>query len=143
MKTYIINLGLIFFLIIQVSAQTGSTVNDPATGLQFTVPEGWSGQKVEAGFLMSSNTKKGFILIFYHQYSNLDQIRNEAAHGIADENGTMLYLQGSLNSINNGLAGNFSGTIEWQQARAYVASIISEPIPTVLWTPVALIVINI
>ena len=38
MKTYIINLGLIFFLIIQVSAQTGSTVNDPATGLQFTVP---------------------------------------------------------------------------------------------------------
>ena len=47
MKTYIINLGLIFFLIIQVSAQTGSTVNDPATGLQFTVPEGWSGQKVE------------------------------------------------------------------------------------------------
>ncbi len=59
MKNYIIHLCLIFFLIIQVSAQTGSTVNDPATGLQFTVPGGWSGQKVEAGYLMGSNTKKG------------------------------------------------------------------------------------
>jgi hypothetical protein len=126
MKQFFIQLFILFMFISQVFAQSGSIINDAVTGVQFSIPEGWSGQKTDTGYLLGSNSKKGFILIFYHQYKNLDQIRQEAAQGIVDENGTMLNLEGSLKSISdNGLAGQFSGTIEWQQATAYVASIIS------------------
>jgi hypothetical protein len=105
---------------------TTNSVTDPAIGLQYTIPNGWIGQQIDGGYLFGSNSVKGFLLITYHQYKTLDEIRAEAAQGIADENGTMLTLSGSLVAAGkNGLAGTFTGTVEWQKAKAYAASLVS------------------
>jgi hypothetical protein len=121
--------GQIIFvlLIIQSFAQTSNNlVSDPQTGLQFSIPDGWSGQEMEAGYLLGSNTIKGFILITYHQYTSLQQIKSEASQGIVDQNGTALYLEGAIEKLRDNCVGaTFSGTVEWQQAKAYVASLIS------------------
>jgi hypothetical protein len=125
-KTFLIIILMVLNSINAFNQSINGTISNPAYGYEFTVPQGWQGQQIENGYLFMSNTQKGFILILQHSLTTLDQIKNEANNGIIDDNGTHLILDGSLKKLGqNGLAAPFNGTVEWQQAKAYVISILS------------------
>lgn len=101
-------------------------VGDPYWGLKFSPPQGWVDQKAEQGFLLGCETKKGFILILPHEHGSLNELRAAAKEGLADENGTMLQVDGEIKSFGeNGVAANFRGTVEWQKAKAYAIGLLS------------------
>lgn len=105
-------------------SQTTGKVDLPNLGISFTIPEGWVGQLTDEAYVMGSNTEPGLVLMTAHKYSSLDELRTQAKAGIQDENGTSLRLSGELSQLTeNVLSGEFEGTIEWQQARAFMAGV--------------------
>jgi hypothetical protein len=105
----------------------GNAVNDPQMGISFTAPAGWIVQKQQNGYLLASDTYKGFIIIMPHNYSSLEQMNAEAQQGIVDEqSGIQLQPVSDFQPIGrNGLAGEFSGMLQGQIARAYAIGLIS------------------
>jgi len=125
MKYTIIVLVLLISTTSTFSQQTGE-ISYPNLGLKFSVPDGWLGQESEIGFVMGSNTIAGLALVMTNEVKTLDDMRNEAAIGIVDENGTSLKPSGSLTIIGqNAIGGIFEGTLEWQPARAYVIGMVN------------------
>ncbi len=101
-------------------------LHDPGWGIRFTVPEGWTGHRVDGGFLLGSNTLRGFILVTPLDATTLDDVRAEAQQGLTDDAGTHLMLSTSLESFTeNGLAGNFSGTVGGHPAKARIVGVLS------------------
>lgn len=101
-------------------------VGEPSLGFKFTPPEGWSPNQLQGGYLLGSQTQKGFVLILPHQYATLDELRAAAHEGLQDENGTMLHLEGEIESFGeNGIAVNFAGLVEWQKAKARAIGLLS------------------
>lgn len=101
-------------------------VVEPYWGIRFKSPEGWIPQKTPAGYLLGSHTKKGFILVMQHDYTNVEQLRAAASEGLIDENGTALQLSGEVEAFGKqGVAANFEGTVEWQPAKAYAVGLLS------------------
>lgn len=108
------------------SAKLAATeIGDPYWGVTFQAPEGWVHRQTDEGVLMGSNTEKGVILVFPHSYNSLDELRAEAAKGIAEE-GAQLVLAGGVEAFgSNGLAAEYQGIADGQQARAYAVGLIS------------------
>lgn len=131
MSTYPLLLALLllaFALFTPANAQSPLTgaVSNAVLGVSFTAPDGWIGQETPAGYLYGSYTEPGIILVLTHELTNLDALRAEAQQGLQDENGTALFPSSPLESLgDNGLGGDFSGTIEGEQVQAYVAGFIS------------------
>ncbi len=124
MRTFLFVLAFLLFPAL-VHAQSGP-VGDANLGYQFAPPDGWIAQQVEGGFLLGSHSQYGFVLVLPHEYTTLDQIRAEAQQGLHEAGGTSLQLSSDLVDIgSNGIGGEFGGTIEWQQAKAYAVSILS------------------
>lgn len=108
------------------SSGEAGEIGDPSWGLHFMPPEGWTARPVEGGFLLGSNTLKGFILITPLEATTLDAVRTEAQQGLIDNQGTRLVLSGTLEPFGeNGLAGDFTGAIEGQPARAHIVGLIA------------------
>lgn len=108
-----------------LAAQKTGTVEYKELGLAFSIPQGWIGQETDEGFLMAHHTEPGFILLLPHEYSSLETLRQEAAEGIEEE-GISLHLSGKLDIIgNNGVGGTFTGTLQGQKAKAYIAGLIN------------------
>ena len=108
-----------------LAAQKTGLVEYKELGLAFTIPQGWVGQETDEGFLMGHNTEPGFILLLPHEYNSLATLRQEAAQGIEDE-GVSLKLSGKLDSVGkNGVGGTFTGTLQGQKAKAYIAGLIN------------------
>jgi hypothetical protein len=106
-------------------AVTG-TVVEPYLGITFTVPDAWETYKTEIGYLMVSESEKGFVLVMQHDYNSIDELRSAAREGIADESGTYLQPEGNPESIGtSGIAMHYTGYVEWQQAKAYAVALIS------------------
>ncbi|MCF6360006.1 MAG: hypothetical protein L3J29_04510 [Cyclobacteriaceae bacterium] len=117
---------LSFFLVTSSIAQQQRTIREPAFGVEFTAPEGWQYQKTEEGYLMGHNSIAGVIIITVNPYTTVAEMRQEAYDGIQEEGGTSLKLNGVLKPFGqNGLAGNFQGTINWEQVKAYSIGLIS------------------
>lgn len=105
--------------------QTGK-VSYPTLGIEFNVPEGWKGQETEQGFLIVSNTERGLIAITTHTYKNLDAVKQEAAMGISEGSNIQLQLAGSFNQLaQKAIGAEFTGLVQGQSARAYVAGVIN------------------
>lgn len=104
----------------------GREMRDPGWGIRFTLPAEWTGHAGGGGFILGSNTLKGFILVTPLEATTLDAVRAEARQGIVDDQGTRLVLNGAVEPFGeHGLAGDFAGTIEGQPARARIVGLIS------------------
>lgn len=109
----------------QDSTRVGA-MSDPGWGLRFTPPEGWTARPIDGGFLLGADALKGFILVAPLEATTLDDVRAEAQQGLADGQGTYLTLTGALEPFGeNGLAGDFNGTVGGQPARARVVGLLS------------------
>ena len=109
-----------------VSAQDTGQVDYPYLGIRFNIPEGWQGKEIEIGYILGSNTEPGFILLKTHEARTIDTLRQEAGKGIFEEGGTVLQLAGKLEPVGDqGIGGPFSGTVEFQAAKAYVTAVIN------------------
>ena len=113
-------------LTITLLAQQTGKVSFPSLGVAFTIPSGWLGQEVESGYIMGSQSEAGLILILPHQTKTIDALQAEARQGIVDQNGTVLQLEGSIESMGStGISATYVGTIERQPAKAHVVSLIN------------------
>ncbi len=111
----------------QQAPSGGSRVDVPELGISFTPPPGWTAQKQQGFCILVSGTQRGFILILPHQFSNLQQMATEAGGGFVDEaSGIRLMPTAPFQSFgSNGIAGEFSGVIKGEQARAFVIGLLS------------------
>lgn len=113
-----------------IIAQDTSTglINYEKLGLSFEIPVGWIGQESNGMYLMGSNSKAGLIIIQPHQF-NKDQLQQQARTGIQEGSGTFFQLEGELQFLDkNAIGGFFSGTMEWENAKAYIIGI-PKPFP--------------
>jgi hypothetical protein len=108
-------------------AAGGPRVTDEQLGFSFVPPAGWKVQKQPQGYLLGSDTLKGFILVTPHNFSSLEQIRAEASQGLVDaQSGIQLMPAGGFQPVGaNGLAGEFSGMFQGQMAKAYSIALLS------------------
>ena len=109
------------------TAAGGQRVTDAQLGFSFVPPAGWKVQKQPQGYLLGSDTLKGFILVTTHNFSSLEQIRAEASQGLVDaQSGIQLRPAGDFQPVGaNGLAGEFSGMFQGQMAKAYSVALLS------------------
>jgi hypothetical protein len=104
-------------------AQLTGKINYEKLGISFEIPQGWKGQGGDGSVILGSDNIPGIVLITSHSYS-VEDLKREAQKGIYDENGTVLSLGGPLENISeNALGGTFTGTLEWQPAKAYVLGV--------------------
>jgi hypothetical protein len=105
----------------------GSPVSYPEMGISFTTPAGWVAQKQGDAIYLTSTSYKGFIFIQRHAYNSLEQMAKEANQGIVDEaRATRLMPASQFQAFGkNGLAVEFSGTVQGRQARSYAIGLIS------------------
>jgi len=120
---------LVFFIVLLLSAslkaQLTGTVDFEYAGVSFTIPSDWQGQETEGGVLLGSNTEAGFILLMQHQANSVDQLKQEADQGLYDE-GVALTRSSDYETIGSaGIGAEFSGTIQYEQAKAYVIGLIN------------------
>jgi len=124
MKFYL----LLAFLSVNVSlayGQMSGRVNYEQLGIAFDIPPGWVGQENEEMILLGSNTVPGIIVITTHEYDK-SQLIQEANAGINEEGGTTLKLAGQLENFSeHAIGGEFSGTMEWQPAKAYMIGMVN------------------
>ncbi len=110
------------------SVPVGSLVTSREMGFSFQPPAGWIAKvNPGAGYIMGSQNNKGVILISRHTYPNLEKMRTEAASGLIDPKSNVhLMPEGGFEPVgNNGFGGVLSGTIQGQQARAYLLGMMS------------------
>jgi hypothetical protein len=117
---------LLFLAAVPASAQLTGKVDDPAWGISFTVPDGWLARKIDAGYLVGSETQPGFILLTSHQYRTMQELRSESSRGVQDQNGTDLAVAGSAAAFGgNGLKVEYAGMLEGTAARAVAIALLA------------------
>lgn len=109
-----------------IMAQIQGKVNRPELGLEFSIPQQWSGQEIDGGILLVSQEVPGLILIMLHEIEQLDALKAEARQGISEGFGTRLLPKGEIESFgNHGIALEYSGKIEGHPAQAYAIGLIN------------------
>ena len=124
-----INLLLVFVLImaVELPAQENNVVTVEEVGVRFTVPAGWQYQASEEGYVFGHNSIAGLMVMSLNEFNSLEEIRAAVSQGFADEYGTNLQLNGSLEAFGErGLAGHFSGVIEGQPVKVYAVSLLHQ-----------------
>ncbi|MBN1996103.1 hypothetical protein JW935_01040 [candidate division KSB1 bacterium] len=107
-------------------AVSGNEVGDKYLGFKFRPPAGWIAQKTDGGYLLGSNTEKGFIVVIPHEYTTLEQVKTAAYEGMADENGTVLQVTGDMQAYGkNGLVADFGGSVQWKPATGRAVGMLS------------------
>jgi len=108
-------------------AMNGRTISDVQAGVRFTVPSGWTAQSNEDGYLLVSKTYKGLIVVTTNPYHSLQELDAGGAEGIVNEKTGVRLMPFSQNERigSNGLGAVFSGQVNGQAAKAYVAGLIS------------------
>ncbi len=124
MKVFSFSLVLLFFIQQVVAQQTGK-IDYPYLGVSFQVPAGWQGQEGDGVFLMGHQSIPGLLLISSVEAASLQQMQQEAQSGFVEPaSGTNLQLASTIESIGqNAIGGEFAGTLENQQAKAYIIGV--------------------
>ncbi|MEL7148094.1 MAG: hypothetical protein AAFO69_17090 [Bacteroidota bacterium] len=121
----------IFFLSFSVTAlhslpvysQLTGHVNYEQIGIEFDIPAGWVGQEQEDMIVLNSNNSRGIIMMTTHEYS-IQELIAESKKEINEAGGTSLKLVGKTELLNeNAIAGEYTGTMEWQPVKAFVIGI--------------------
>lgn len=93
-------------------------ITDEAWGFAFTPPSGWKYQKDYQGAMLGHDEIAGLILVIAHQASSLQEVAAEMQRGMAEE-GIYLTPAGQVSQRgNNVLAGEYTGNVQGEQARA-------------------------
>ncbi len=118
--------GILMVGSVRSQEQLTGKINERYLGIAFTIPEQWTGYKTDIGYLMVSETQKGFILVMQHGYNSVSELRGAAREVIADDGGTLLQPEGEPEAIGNSALGmHYTGYVEYQQAKAYAIGLIS------------------
>ena len=123
LKYLIIIMG--FYSNLSCAQQTGR-IYYKSLGISFTIPAKWVGQETEMGYIMSSNTTAGFILLTKNETIELATMITEAQQGVSDGNGNYLQLLGSVEVMEadvDVIGGEYEGVLEGQSARAYILGV--------------------
>lgn len=106
------------------SGKTGNSnfasneAGDVSWGWKFTLPADWQSQKSTEGIYLGHNTIAGLIMVLPHNSENMQQLQQEMMKGISEE-GNYLQLNGSLESLGNGiLGGEYTGMMNGTQVQA-------------------------
>lgn len=99
---------------------------DPAWGVRFTVPEGWTGQKDGGIFVMGSDTYKGLIAVMPHEATSIGELREGAEEGIVEENTRLTLLGEPARFADRGMSAEFVGTVDGSPAKAYAIALLPE-----------------
>ncbi len=92
-------------------------------GIQFDIPDGWSGGETNGVVLLSNPHETGILLISSNPYSK-SQLVQRVEDGIVNENGTNLLLHRFLENLSDlAVGGVFSGLFEGVPAAAYIVGI--------------------
>jgi len=123
MKTFYV----LFLSLLSFSLFAQNQVRYETLGISFTVPIGWYGEEAATGYLMSSQTGEGYILIQTHQGKTIGELEAGAREGIVDEASfSQLNLVGSTEKITStSIGGVFEGIVEWTPAKAYVIGMLN------------------
>ena len=125
MKTAFTTFFFFTLSIYTLQAQLTGNVNYEKLGISFNIPSGWKGQEGDGMVILGSDVVPGIVILTTHSY-NKQELIEEAKRGIKDENGTSLILAGDIQNLtSNAIGGEFSGTMEWKQAKAYVIGIVN------------------
>ncbi|MCC5932451.1 MAG: hypothetical protein JJU28_24615 [Cyclobacteriaceae bacterium] len=107
-------------------AQIQGKVSRPELGLEFDIPQQWSGQEIDGGMLLVSEQVPGLILIMLHEIDQLDALIAEAKQGIQEGFRTRLVPAGEIiNFGNHGIALEYTGKIEGHPAKAHAIGLIN------------------
>lgn len=130
MKKLSITLFAITLTLSQINAQKTGKVEYKTLGIEFTIPNGWVGQEGDGLFIIGSQTVPGLVIVTTNDAKSVDQMKNEARQGIADQNGTNLQVNGSFEDLgNNAVGADLQGTLEWQAVKGYILGMVN-PIGT-------------
>ncbi len=122
-KLNITLLALLIFPFFNATAQLTGHVNYAQIGIEFDIPDGWFGQEMNEMVVLGSNVTPGVIIISTHENTKA-QLEAEAKNPIVDNAGTNLRLSGDLEELSaNAVGGEFTGTMEYQPAKAYIIGI--------------------
>lgn len=101
-------------------------LGDPAWGIRFKPPAGWVGRKAGGLFVLGSEKQKGVILVMPHEAKSTAELRQAAAEGLDDGDGTRLKLAGQPRDRSpQGVGAEFTGTMGGKPAKAYAVGLVS------------------
>ncbi|TRX55965.1 hypothetical protein FNH22_17530 [Fulvivirga sp. M361] len=119
MKRIILYLIVALFYFPAFGQLTGH-VNYEKLGIAFDIPSGWYGEEGDGMLILRSTSIPGVIMIIPHNQT-IEQLTQDARNGITEGDGTALKLSGALTTLSDrAVGGQFSGTMEWQPATAYI-----------------------
>lgn len=125
MKLVLVSIISFTFSISDAIGQIQGKVVYEQYGLEFTIPDDWVGQESEDAIYIGSNTLPGLVILSIHNYTK-PQLIDMAKSGLS-EPGTYLKLTGELDDLDDSsIGGLFQGTIENENAKAYIIGIGSE-----------------
>ncbi len=128
MTTRIIFLLFTLMLSSNVLATQTGKLTFPAMGLQFTLPDGWSGQQQGGGYYIQSANDPGFILLFENFATTTKQLKEQMNNGLSQQS-IQLKRSGDFVAYKKGnkkgIACQFKGHIDNAGAQAWVISLIN------------------
>lgn len=111
---------------ISTAQRADEPVRDENWGVAFVPPLDYQVRQAEGAYVLGSNTLEGVILVLPLRTGELDQLRVEMQEEIVEQNGTHLRPVGEPTRVgDNGLTGDFEGTLAHERAQAQVISLIS------------------
>ncbi len=109
------------------SGGNGKRISVESMGLSFRVPTGWIAKKDpnSGNYIMGSNSIPGIILMFPHNYKNINELVAASSEGF-NSKGINLRASSDIEKISeNAIGTEFSGIFQNVQAKAYVIGILS------------------
>lgn len=105
-------------------AQPTGEIDDPSLGISFKVPEGWEAQKADGGYMLTSSSTTGFMLVNTNNNSDMETMKAEARQGISDDSGNYLQLISSIEELDSYIIGaEYEGVISGGAVKAYIIGV--------------------
>ncbi|GAB5535112.1 MAG: hypothetical protein Rubg2KO_13610 [Rubricoccaceae bacterium] len=101
------------------------TVDYPALGLSFEVPDGWQGQEGD-GLYIVSHPSGGMLVMMPHEASTLQELRAGAEAGVDLGDGTNLQANSAIEPFGSeGIRVDMVGLVEWSPTEAHAIGLLS------------------
>lgn len=118
---------ILFLSFFSVILHSQNSVSYETLGISFSVPNGWYGEEVAAGYLMTAQNGEGYILMKPHEAKTIAELKAGAQEGIVDEaSASQLNLSSNIEQIDaKSIGAEFKGIVEWSPAKAYVIGLLN------------------
>lgn len=99
--------------------------NSPELGISLTLPYGWQGQLSDEALVLSSPNESGGIILALNQATSVEDLVQAANAGFYEQ-GIQLRRSGEFQQVGyNGVGAEFSGTVQGNSAKAFIAGVIN------------------